>query len=75
MKLSGAATPYFNLGLQRTGEQGQYHFMSTRNNNFSNRGQKLKISIEKEALATAEIAAIAAGCRAILVCSPVYSWM
>ena len=40
MKLSGARTPYFDAQPVRAGAVGRYEFISTRNNNFSNRGQK-----------------------------------
>jgi len=36
-KLSNARTPYFDGGLFRPGPTGQYAFMSTRTNSFSNR--------------------------------------
>lgn len=39
MKLSGQETPYFDMGLVKA-NQGMHKVMSTRNNNFSNRGQK-----------------------------------
>lgn len=35
-----AASPYFNGGLIRMNNTGTYHFMNTRNHNFSNRDQK-----------------------------------
>jgi hypothetical protein len=44
MKLN-AAPAYFDGGLTQIGKTGVYHFMSTRNNNFSNRGQKASINI------------------------------
>jgi hypothetical protein len=45
-KLSAATTPYFNAGIQRVqAKSGNYYFYSTRNNNFSNRSQKLKINV------------------------------
>jgi len=40
MKLNGAEEGYFNGGLLKMNNTGEYYFMSTRNNNFSNRGQK-----------------------------------
>ncbi|GBG26167.1 SH3 domain-containing kinase-binding protein 1 [Hondaea fermentalgiana] len=58
-KLSGAKTPYFDLGAVRTGEVGTYHYMSTRNNNFSNRGQKGHITVVAGGLHPGAIAAIA----------------
>jgi len=40
MKLNGAATPYFNGGLVKMNTTGKFYYMSSRNNNFSNRTQK-----------------------------------
>eukprot|EP00013_Stygamoeba_regulata_P009578 CAMPEP_0177682262 /NCGR_PEP_ID=MMETSP0447-20121125/31167_1 /TAXON_ID=0 /ORGANISM="Stygamoeba regulata, Strain BSH-02190019" /LENGTH=513 /DNA_ID=CAMNT_0019191757 /DNA_START=90 /DNA_END=1631 /DNA_ORIENTATION=+ len=39
------ASPYFNGGLLRF-NPGTYHYMCTRNNNFSNRGQKATLVVE-----------------------------
>jgi len=39
MKLN-PQTPYFDGGLQQCKNPGVYYYMSTRNNNFSNRSQK-----------------------------------
>jgi len=39
MKLN-AASPYFDGGLIRMNQTGSFYYMSSRNNNFSNRGQK-----------------------------------
>mmetsp|Transcript_1729 Transcript_1729/g.2723 ORF Transcript_1729/g.2723 Transcript_1729/m.2723 type:complete len:800 (+) Transcript_1729:140-2539(+) len=44
MKLSGQETPYFNAGLLHARE-GKYVYMSTRNNNFSNRGMKGSLTV------------------------------
>ncbi|CAD5117333.1 DgyrCDS6118 [Dimorphilus gyrociliatus] len=38
-----AAKPYFDLGPRKVTSSGVYHYMSTRNNNFSNRSQKGRI--------------------------------
>jgi len=35
-----AATPYFNGGLVKLNQTGTFHYMNTRNHNFSNRDQK-----------------------------------
>ncbi len=47
MKLNGAPTPYFDGGAIRmnltSGETTGFYYMSSRNNNFSNRGQKAVI--------------------------------
>jgi len=42
MKLNGAPTGYFDGGVMRMNKTGEFFFMSTRNNNFSNRGQKVR---------------------------------
>eukprot|EP01119_Soliformovum_irregulare_P012100 TRINITY_DN3123_c0_g1_i2.p1 TRINITY_DN3123_c0_g1~~TRINITY_DN3123_c0_g1_i2.p1 ORF type:complete len:123 (+),score=39.42 TRINITY_DN3123_c0_g1_i2:89-457(+) len=44
MKLN-AGTPYFDGGLIRMNSTGTFYYMNTRNNNFSNRGQKGSIAI------------------------------
>ena len=41
-ELDDAGT-YFDLGPRKITSAGTYHYMSTRNNNFSNRSQKGKI--------------------------------
>jgi hypothetical protein len=38
-ELDDAGT-YYNMGLRRITTAGVYNYMSTRNNNFSNRSQK-----------------------------------
>eukprot|EP00116_Pleurobrachia_bachei_P019202 sb/3479464/ len=43
-ELDDAGT-YYNMGLRRITDPGVYNYMSTRNNNFSNRSQKGKIVI------------------------------
>jgi hypothetical protein len=43
-ELDDAGT-YFDLGPRRCTQNGVYHYMSTRNNNFSNRSQKAKITV------------------------------
>jgi len=40
MKLNAALTPYFNGGLLKMNTTGTFFYMSSRNNNFSNRTQK-----------------------------------
>jgi hypothetical protein len=39
------APAYFDLGPRVVTQNGNYHYMSTRNNNFSNRGQKALIVV------------------------------
>jgi hypothetical protein len=46
-KLSGAPSPYFDGGLTKLGKPGRFTYMSTRNNNFSNRSQKGYIVVGK----------------------------
>jgi hypothetical protein len=46
MKLNAAPTPYFDGGLIRMNLTGTFYYMSSRNNNFSNRGQKGEMIIE-----------------------------
>lgn len=41
-----AAGRYFDLGAVRVGDEGTYHFMSSRNNNFTNRAQKSSIIVD-----------------------------
>jgi len=40
-----AASPYFNGGLVAMGKTGTMHYMSSRNNNFTNRSQKASITV------------------------------
>lgn len=44
-KLNSAKTPYFKGGVYKIWAEGTHKFFSTRNNNFSNRSQKLKIVV------------------------------
>jgi len=39
-KLNAAKTPYFDGGLVQMNRKGEFHYMSSRNNHFSNRDQK-----------------------------------
>ena len=43
-ELDDAGT-YFDLGLQKVTSPGTYHYMCSRNNNFSNRIQKGKLIV------------------------------
>jgi hypothetical protein len=45
MKLN-AAEPYFDGGLIRMNKTGTYYYMNSRNNNFTNRGQKGVINVD-----------------------------
>jgi len=44
-KLSGAKIPHTDIGVVKAGSVGTYEYMSTRNNNLSNRGQKGTITV------------------------------
>lgn len=39
------ASPYFNLGIRKISQMGTFHYMCTRNNDFSNRDQKGRIMV------------------------------
>lgn len=39
------AGPYFDLGVRKVTQVGTYHYMCTRNNDFSNRDQKARIMV------------------------------
>jgi hypothetical protein len=46
MKLNAAPTGYFNGGLIKMNLTGTFYYMSSRNNNFSNRGQKATLIVQ-----------------------------
>ena len=46
------AGTYFDLGAWSVTALGTYHYLCTRNNNFSNRSQKGKIIVVRQKLAT-----------------------
>ncbi|XP_065177864.1 protein DD3-3-like isoform X1 [Sycon ciliatum] len=48
---------YFDLGLKEITQLGTYHYMCTRNNNFSNRNQKGQIIVYTEAKVTETLGA------------------
>jgi plastocyanin/cbb3-type cytochrome oxidase subunit 3 len=50
-KLDDAGT-YFDLGPRQITQTGTYHYLCTRNNNFSNRSQKGKIVVSTEGIAS-----------------------
>jgi len=58
-----AATPYFDGGLVKMNQTGKFTYMSTRNNNFSNRTQKgqLTVTPKKKTVSGAAIAGIVIG--------------
>eukprot|EP00161_Ancyromonas_sigmoides_P017967 TRINITY_DN4934_c0_g1_i2.p2 TRINITY_DN4934_c0_g1~~TRINITY_DN4934_c0_g1_i2.p2 ORF type:complete len:663 (-),score=386.42 TRINITY_DN4934_c0_g1_i2:120-2036(-) len=43
------ASPYYDAGLIRMRAEGTFNYLSTRNNNFSNRGQKARIVVTENA--------------------------
>ena len=45
-KLNAAPTPYFDGGIHRVNRTGEWNYMCTRNNNFSNRSQKAYMTSE-----------------------------
>jgi len=45
MKELDDAGTYFDLGIRKVTQVGTYHYMCTRNNNFSNRSQKGKVVV------------------------------
>jgi hypothetical protein len=45
MKLNKPGSEYFDGGLYQAKDTGNFYVMSTRNNNFTNRGQKASISV------------------------------
>merc|ERR1712226_945013 len=59
---SAGSTPYFDGGVHKY-KRGTYNFVSTRNNNFSNRSQKLKVTVTpgSSKLTGPQIAGIAIG--------------
>jgi hypothetical protein len=59
--LLNAASPYFDGGLVHMNLTGDFYYMSTRNNNFTNRGQKAAIHITN-LLPTWAIVVVVLGC-------------
>ena len=53
-ELDDAGT-YYDLGPRKVTANGIYHYMCSRNNNFSNRGQKGKIVVGDTAVASKKI--------------------
>jgi len=51
---------YFDLGAIRWNNTGTYHYMGTRNNDFTNRGQKAVLYVQQQ-LSSAAIAGIVVG--------------
>ena len=39
------ASPYFDLGPRKVDQVGTYHYVCTRNNDFTNRDQKARIMV------------------------------
>lgn len=59
-KLNAAPTPYFDGGLLQMNKTGEFSYMSTRNNNFTNRSQKGSIVVNN-ILSTAFVVVVAVG--------------
>lgn len=71
-KLNAAATPYFDGGLVRMNQTGKFTYMSTRNNNFSNRTQKGQITVnaaEEKKMSGGAVAAIVVVSIAVIAAS------
>jgi len=51
----GIYNPYFDLGPRQVTRSGLWHYMSTRNNNFTNRGQKGLIQVNNTPTGNIEI--------------------
>lgn len=49
------AGPYYNLGIRRISQLGTYHYVCTRNNDFSNRDQKGRIFVSNSRTMTEAI--------------------
>ncbi|EGC40159.1 hypothetical protein DICPUDRAFT_52193 [Dictyostelium purpureum] len=65
-----AAPTRFDGGARKMSNTGTYYYMSTRNNNFSNRNQKGSIIVEP-LLAPWQIGLIAAGCSLFVIIAAV----
>jgi hypothetical protein len=64
-KLNGEPTGYFNLGVFKLNKTQEIHYMSTRNNNFSNRSQKGVLIVRAITFRTLIIIIIAAAALGI----------
>lgn len=53
-ELDDAGT-YFDLGPRKVTRTGVYHYLCTRNNNFTNRSQKGRISLVEDFIRSARI--------------------
>jgi len=55
---------YFDLGIRKCGNgvntQGKYHYLCTRNNNFSNRSQQAKVEVTPSSISSASLENVAA---------------
>lgn len=65
-KLSGAKTPYFDGGLFVPGPVGDYYYMSTRGNSFSNRNQQGILHVQSGILANGTIVFVVVGAAAAM---------
>ena len=72
--LLNAAPAYFDAGLLRLQKAGQFTFLSTRNNNFSNRSQKGMLHVlASSRWATILIALVATAATSLLIGASLYS--
>ena len=47
--------PYYDMGVRKATAPGLYHYMCTRNNNFSNRDQKGEIIVYDYQIASGQV--------------------
>jgi len=55
VSLLNDAGTYFDLGPRKITQNGIYHYLCTRNNNFSNRGQKAKIVVSDDSIVSMDL--------------------
>jgi len=60
-KLNAQQSPYFDGGIVQASDMGTFHFYSTRNNNFSNRSQKMTLNVGRSGLSPGAAAGVAVG--------------
>merc|ERR1712232_21022 len=67
MKLNAAKTPYFDGGLVQMNNVGVFQYYSSRNNNFSNRGQKGVIRVNEGSSSGVSIGGLSGGAAVTLL--------
>ena len=69
-KLNAARSPYFDGGIFRMNRTGEWHYMCTRNNNFTNRSQKGYVAVQDSfptwAIILIVLAAVAVAAAAVI---------